>query len=111
MEKAEATTLVQALAFDRADISTLLDASAGKNDASETVYRPYAVAAFLWITSKNTQRLHEARGAVFDDPQSTIDGLLASQAPFDLGLTISEGWSVPELQAMTRPSTESVVVF
>lgn len=111
MTKQEATTLVQALAFNRADISTLLDASAGLDSSATPTYRPYAVAAFLWITSKNTQRLHEAEGAVFDDPQRMIAGLLASQAPFDIGLTIPEGWSVSELRAMTGAPTEAAVVF
>lgn len=98
MTKEQAQALVQSLAFDRADISDLLDASAGTDASAETVYRPYAVAAYLWITSKNTQRLHEARGAVFDDPRSTIDGLLGMQVPWDAGLTIADEWTVEALR-------------
>lgn len=109
MTKEAATDLVKALAFDRADISDLLDASAGTSSAG-TTYRPYAVAAFLWITSKNTQRLLEARGAVFEHPQRMIDGLLAMQEPWDVGLTIPEAWTIDALKR-TAGGTEATVVF
>lgn len=109
MTKEAATTLVQALAFDRADISDLLDASAGTGPTG-TTYRPYAVAAFLWITSKNTQRLLEARGAVFEHPQAMIDGLLGMQAPWDVGLSIPAEWTVDALRR-TATGTEATVVF
>lgn len=110
MTKDEATTLVQALAFDRADISDLLDASAGTNASGETVHRPYATAAFLWITAKNTQRLLEARGAVFEHPRQMIDGLLGMQVPWDAGLTIADEWTVEALRRAAGGG-EATVVF
>lgn len=110
MTKDDATTLVTALAFARVDVSDLLDTSAGTNASDETVYRPYAVAAFLWITSKNTQRLLEARGAVFEHPQRMIDGLLGMQAPWDADLTIADEWTVESLRRAAGGG-ESEIVF
>lgn len=108
--KADATTLVESLAFSRSDVSGLLDQSAGTTTAGVTTYRPYAVAAFLWITSKNTTRLLEARGAKFENPREMIAGLLGMQRPWDEDLTIPDGWSVNELLA-SAGGGDSEIVF
>ena len=104
--KTNAKTLVETeLAFARSDVDTLLDASAATDSGSNTLYRPYAVAAYLWATTPNTRRLLEAKGARFANPAQAAFNMLDMQVPFDVdtidptqALTIPLGWSVPELR-------------
>lgn len=103
MTQAEAKTLVVQLSFERADIDSLLTSSAGKNSSGDLKFRPYVCAYFLWKSSKNTQRLLAAKGATFDDPDKTIDGLLYTQGAADMamaeaGYVIPKGWTLEELQ-------------
>jgi len=102
----QAETLVTELAFTRSDVTRLLEASAATNEADETVYRPYAVAYYLWLTSKNTQRLKEAERAVFELPRQAMRDLLKSQQAFDTDdLDIPEAWTVQALRAMMGASS------
>lgn len=70
--------------LEPSDLDSLLTESAGKhNSGTVTIYRPYLVAALILQRALNTRRLREARGAVFDRPIVTINGLMRQQASLD----------------------------
>lgn len=91
-----ARALVVSLSFERADIDTLLTASAGTDPASVTQYRPYLVAAILLQTARNTSNVLEAKGARFSSHRETITELMRLQQRADtkLELTIPDGYAV-----------------
>jgi hypothetical protein len=95
-----AQALVEELAFVRSDTQALLEQSAGETSEAVTVYRPYIVAFYLWWTSKNTQRLQEAEGAVFERQRRAMRDLLNSQEIHDVNLTIPENWTVAAMRRL-----------
>lgn len=72
----------------------LLDTSAGKDEAGGTVFRPYLTAGLTIANSKNTTRVHEAEGVVFDQPITTIRALINEQASWDADLVVPDEWTV-----------------
>ena len=97
MAAEQAAATVAELSFERSDIPALLEVAAGKTAGGDTVQRPYAVAASLWISAKNTKRVAEAEGAKFGSVADTIRGLLNLQSAMDNGLTIAPRWTVEAL--------------
>ena len=74
------------------DLDSLLERSAAKHTSgTETVYRPYYVAAQVLKRAINTRRLREAEGARFDSPSQTIRGLLEQQANEDTAWASQHG--------------------
>lgn len=91
-------TLAELLQVDAAGLPSraerLLDASAGKDTNGGTVFRPYLTAGLTIANSKNTTRVHEAEGVVFDQPITTIRALVNEQASWDAGLVVPDEWTV-----------------
>ena len=86
-----------------AEITAILEASAGKDKNNVTVYRPYIVAAYflpLWgLLSR--QGLIAADGAKWLAPADflpLIQSLLTLQESADCGLTIDPCWTVNYLR-------------
>lgn len=86
-----------------AEITAILQASAGKNKDNVTVYRPYIVAAYflpLWgLLSR--QGLIAADGAKWLAPADflpLIQSLLTLQESSDCGVTVDPCWTVDYLR-------------
>ncbi|GEM_PF-3501382 len=86
-----------------AEITALLEASAGTDANGTTNYRPYLVAAYflpLWGAIAR-QQLISADGATWLKPKDfdpLITSLLTLQESADCGLTIDECWSTDNLR-------------
>lgn len=86
-----------------AEITAILNASAGTDSNGTTNYRPYLVSAYflpLW-GAVSRSGLIEADGAKWLKPEDftpLITSLLTLQSSADCGLTIDECWGVDALR-------------
>ena len=107
------TLAVELAGLDSApsDLDSLLeDSAATHTGGATTVYRPYYTAARVLERALNTRRLQSARGAVFDQPQVTIRGLMRQQAARDAMLLEGHAdYVIPDGHEATSGSVATVV--
>jgi hypothetical protein len=96
-----------ATAQDDSYLTELLTASAGKNAANETIYRPYFCAA-KWIEqNRAAQTLKEADGVKFTGLTTVISSLFVLQDGFDkaFALTVPAGFEAQQTEEQTTTTT------
>lgn len=77
-------------------VEDLLEKSKGLDIDSKVVYRPYYVAARTLYLNPPNANLKKAESVEWFDWKNRIDGLVATQASMDCGLTIPCGHSIAE---------------
>lgn len=96
-----------ATAQDDSYLSELLTLSAGKNEANETIYRPFYCAAKWLEQNRSAQNLKEADGVKFTGLATPIASLLELQASSDtaLALIIPKGFEAIQVEESQTTTT------